>query len=290
MKNLIRRLLPILVTLGITLAIVFTFAACNPKDDSKLYVGLECAYKPFNYTQFDDANGAAPIYNSNYKRADGYANGYDIMIARRIAEALGKELVVVKLEWDGLIPALNAGTVDLIIAGMSPTEERKQAIDFSDAYYQSNLVVVVRKDGSYASAQSLSDLSGAVLAAQANTFHDQALLEQGGAYGISRQTPLADFPALANALMTRAIDGFVAEEPTAIENCSANSDFTYIHLVNNVNGFSATDADVAIAVGMKKGNGMLPDINRALSEISEEDRAALMRLSISLASGANIEE
>ena len=147
----------------------------SAEGDNKLYVGLECAYAPFNFTQLDDSNGAVPIYNPNYKRIAGYANGYDVMIAKRIAAALGKELVIVKMEWDALIPAVNAGTIDMIIAGMSPTAVRKQSIDFSNDYYTSQLVVVVRKDGAYASAKSLDDLKGAKLTAQLGTFHLDAL-------------------------------------------------------------------------------------------------------------------
>lgn len=145
------------------------------KSDEYLFVGLECAYAPFNFTQLDDTNGAVPIYNPNYKRISGYANGYDVMIAKKIAEALGRKLIIVKQEWDSLIPSLTAGTIDMIIAGMSPTADRKLTIDFSDAYYTSQLVVVVRKDGKYANAKTLDDLKGAKLTAQLGTFHLDAL-------------------------------------------------------------------------------------------------------------------
>ncbi len=150
-------------------------AAGGESGKAKLYVGLECAYAPFNFTQSDNSNGAVPIYNTNKVQIAGYANGYDVMIAKRIAEALNMELAVVKMEWDPLIPAVMAGTIDMIIAGMSPTAERKQSIDFSDAYYNSQLVVVVRKDGPYADAKSLDDLKGAKITAQSGTFHLDAL-------------------------------------------------------------------------------------------------------------------
>ena len=151
----------------------------NVTEDSEtakvLKVGMECAYAPFNFTQTDNANGAVPIYNSNKKQIAGYANGYDVMIAAKIAQALNKELCIVKLEWEALIPAVKVGTIDMIIAGMSPTAERKKSIDFSDAYYNSQLVVVVRKDGAYANATSLADLKGAKITAQSGTFHLDAL-------------------------------------------------------------------------------------------------------------------
>lgn len=291
MKTNLKRTTLILALVVIVTLLVAAFAGCSgQKDEGKLYVGLECAYSPFNYTQKDDSNGAVPIYNTNYKQTRNYANGYDIMIAKRIADALGKELVVVKMEWDALVPAVKAGTVDLIIAGMSPTEKRLEEIDFSDPYYQSNLVLVVRKDSQYAEATSLADFSGAKVAAQQGTFHDDALKDQGTEYGILRQTPLADFPALINALKTNAIDAYVAEEPGAIENCASNSEFTYIRLQNNTTGFIATDADTAIAVGLIKGSELTAQINAILAQIAQAERDEMMQLAIQLSTGDNIVE
>lgn len=109
-----------------------------------LKVAMECAYAPFNWTDTDKASlGAVPISGEG---KDGlYANGYDVQIAKYIANKLGMKLEVYSYEWDGLIPALNAGTVDAIIAGMSPTAEREEQIDFTNVYYNSNLVVIYKK-------------------------------------------------------------------------------------------------------------------------------------------------
>ena len=280
----------IVATLCLVASLAIGFVACGEtKDPNKLYVGLECAYSPFNYTQRDDSNGAVQIYNTNYKPiARSYANGYDVMIAKKIATELGKELVVVKMDFNALIPAVKAGTVDLIIAGMSPTAERQQEVDFSDAYYQSNLVLVVRKDGAYAKATSLADFNGAKVVAQQGTFHNDALQAQASQYGILPQTPLADFPALINALNTKSVDAYVAEEPGAIENCASNDAFTYIHLKNNDTGFDASDEDTAIAVGIKKGSDLTAQINQILASITQEQRDQFMNKAINLASGTNV--
>ena len=293
MKNTMKRAIVLVLVLCMVTALGVTLAACNRKDPSKLYVGLECAYSPFNYTQTDDSNGAIQIKNTNYKDIRGqYANGYDVMIAKRVAEALGKELVIVKCDFNGLIPALNAGTIDMVIAGMSPTEERLQSIDFSDAYYQSNLVIVVRKNSQYANATSLADFDGAKIVAQQGTFHNDALQNQGPSYGINPQTPLKDFPAMINALQTATgqYDGYIAEEPGAIENCASNPDFTYVHLTNNTTGFKASDADTAIAVGVKKGSDLTAKINAALESITQAEREDMMKTAIALSSGENIVE
>ena len=95
-----------------------------------LRVGMEANYAPFNWSQTSDADGAVPISNSDGE----YANGYDVQIAKRLADSLGLELEIVKLEWDGLPPALESGMIDVIIAGMSPTPERLQQMDFSNSY------------------------------------------------------------------------------------------------------------------------------------------------------------
>lgn len=285
MKKFFRAALLTLFASVIALS-AFSFAACGPqKDDDKIYVGMECGYIPFNYTQTDGSNGAVKISN-----APGYANGYDVMIAKRIAEELGKELVIMKYEFNSLINAVQAGTLDFIIAGMSPTAERRESIDFSDAYYESNLVVVVREDGEYADATSLADFSGATLVAQMGTFHDKALQEQAADYGINRGTPMDTFPMMTMALSTGAIDGYIAEQPGAIADCSSVAGLKYIPLVNNETGFqNISPEDVQLAVGIKKGSELTAQVNAALAEISADERDEMMQRAIELATGDNVQ-
>ncbi len=270
------KIAPLILLVAITLLCVAVLGACNGNDNSSadketLTVGLECGYIPFNFTQTTDANGAVKISN-----ADGYANGYDILIAKRIADALGKELVIVKTEWDSLVPGIEAGTLDLVIAGMSPTAERRKTIDFSEAYYESNLVIVVRKDGKYTEAKNLDDFNGAKLVAQQGTFHDDALQEQASAHGIVAGTPMSTFPEMTIALNAKTIDGYIAEEPGAIADCAANKDLTYVHLTNNSTGFTTSEEDTQIAIGMKYGYDQKDAVNNVLLGLSKEDRLALM--------------
>lgn len=286
MKNKVR-FLSLLTVIVLSILSLTAFTACgkNNSDDNKLYVGMECGYIPFNYTQLDDSNGAVKISN-----ADGYANGYDVMIAKKIAEGLNKELVIVKYEFNALVNAVKTGVLDFIIAGMSPTAERKEEIDFSDAYYESQLVIVVRTDSKYANVTSLSDFNGANIVAQVGTFHDLALESQASTYGIKRGTPMKDFPAMTVALTAGAIDGYVAEEPGAIADCASVSGLTYVHLVNNSTGFTASAEDVQIAVGLKKGSDLTAQVNAALANISQEERQQMIERAISLSTGSNIEE
>ncbi|MBQ7519166.1 MAG: transporter substrate-binding domain-containing protein, partial [Clostridia bacterium] len=203
---------------------------------------------------------------------NGYADGYDVQIALRIAQDLGMELEVVKTDWEGLIPSLLSGNIDLIIAGMSPTAKRKMTIDFTDNYYQTELVVVVRADGAYANATSLDDLSGAVICAQLNTFHD-TVIDQ--IEGVVHDTPRETFPAMIVALNAGAIDGYVAERPGAEADVMANPGLTYIQFAEG-QGFEASADDTAIAIGLVYGSPYKDAINETLAGISEDERVQIM--------------
>ena len=105
-----------------------------------LKIAMECNYAPFNWSQTTDVNGAVKVANNDF-----YANGYDVQIAKYIAAELGMALEIHAIEWNSLIPGLNAGDYHGIIAGMSPTAEREEAVDFTDCYYNSNLVIIYKK-------------------------------------------------------------------------------------------------------------------------------------------------
>lgn len=238
----------------------------NAEPSNELRIGMECGYAPFNWTQQDDTNGAVAI------EGGGYANGYDVQIAKQVAEGLGKELVIVKTEWDGLVPAVQSGVIDGIIAGMSPTAERKEKIDFTDNYYVSDLVVVVRADSEYANATSINDFAGATLTAQLNTFHD-TVIDQ--IEGVDHATAMTDFPAMRVALESGIIDGYVSERPEGISAAAANDAFTYVGFEVE-NGFQYEINDAAIAMGIAKDSELTAQVNEVLAGISQEDRDALM--------------
>ncbi len=232
--------------------------------EGQFRVGMECDYPPFNWTQVDANDTTVPIDGGM-----GFAGGYDVEIAKKIAEGLGKELVVVKIEWDGLIPALNSGMIDAVIAGMSPTAERKITVDFTDAYYNSDLVVVVRKDSDYANAATLADLSGAKITGQQNTFH-YTVIDQ--IEGVSKQEAMPTFPAMIVALTSGAIDGYISERPGAVSACAANDGLTFV-----TPGFVASEEDTSIAVAIKQGNpDLVASINEILAGIDTDTRNQLM--------------
>ncbi len=241
----------------------------NSSDENVFRVGMEAGYPPFNWTQNDDSNGAVKIEGSSE-----YAGGYDVEIAKKIAESLGKELVIVKTEWDGLVPALTSGKIDAIIAGMSPTEERKQTIDFTDVYYKSDLVMLVKKGGAYENAETLKDFSGAKITAQLNTFH-YSVIDQ--IPNVNKQTAMDNFPAMRVALESGVIDGYVTERPEALSAQMANENFKMVEFKE---GFTTSEEDTAIAVGVKKDSELKDKINEILKGISDTERLEIMDTAI----------
>lgn len=254
------------VLLIITVLVMMLAVACGKKKDEGVFrVGMEADYPPFNWTQIDDSKGAVPIDG-----AKEYAGGYDVEIAKKIADGLGKELVIVKTDWDGLLPALVSGKIDAIIAGMSPTEERKESIDFSDNYYESDLVMVVKKGDAYENATKLSDFAGAKITAQLNTFH-YTVIDQ--IEGVDKQTAMNNFTAMRVALESGAIDGYVSERPEGVSATTANDKFAMVIFED---GFETSPDDTAIAVGLVKDSELREDINKILATISNDERIRIM--------------
>ncbi len=233
----------------------------------ELKVGMECNYAPYNWTQSSETEFSVPIPGG------GFADGYDVQIAKIIAEKLGLPLSIVKTEWDGLPMGVMSGKLDLVIAGMSPTKERKMKIDFTDNYYNSDLVVVVNKDSAFKDAKSLSDLEGAKITGQLNTFHFSVIDQIPG---VKKMTAMENFPAMIVALNAGRIDGYISERPGAVSAMESNDNLTFIVFDEN-QGFVTNDDDTAIAVGIKKGRDDLKaQINEILAQITKEERQQIM--------------
>src|SRR5699024_1943731 len=148
-----------------------TAAVPSGVEDGVLTVGMECAYAPYNWTQNDDSNGAVPIANA----PGSYANGYDVMIAQRICDAYGWELEIQQISWDGLTPALQAGTIDAVIAGQSMTDERLAEVDMAGPYFYATIVCVTKEGSDVASATGISQLTGTCTAQTGTIWYDTCL-------------------------------------------------------------------------------------------------------------------
>lgn len=251
-------------------------------DDGVLTVGMECAYAPYNWTQMDDSNGAVPISNV----PGSYANGYDVMIAKKICEANGWELEVVSSAWDSLVPSVQSGTIDACIAGQSMTADRMAEVDMAGPYYYATIVCVTTKDSPYASAASIADLAGGKCTAQSGTiWYDSCLPQIEDAELLS---PAETAPSMIMSLETGTVDFICTDMPTAMGAQSKNEDLVILN-------FSGTDGDfqfaseeeraenVNIGISVKKGSTDLLDaINGVLSEMTEDDFNALMDEAISV--------
>ena len=233
--------------------------------DEYLRIGMEAAYAPFNWTQDDDKNGAVKIEGTNQ-----YANGYDVQIAKQVAKELGKKPLVVKTSWNGLIPALTSGKLDMIIAGMSPTAERKKEIAFSNSYYTSEPVLLVKKDSAYANAKTLNDFKGAKITSQQGVYLYNLISQLTGA---KQETAMGDFAQMRQALESGVIDGYISERPEALTAEAANSKFKMIQFKK---GFEVNQEDATIAIGMRKNDNRIEQVNAAIAKISVKDQTALM--------------
>lgn len=246
---------------------VFLLAGCGEENTNELVVGLECNYAPFNWTTSEETDTAVTIDG-----VDAYCDGYDVMIASHIANELDMDLVIRKIEWDGLIPALLSNEIDVIIAGMSPTPERAETVLFTDEYYRSEQVLVVQTSGDYASATSLDDFNGAALIAQMGTLQD-GLIDQ--ITGVNHMNPLGDYPSLVASLTSGVSDALVAELPVAQSIVASNAGLTIVQL--GANGFTVDDSDVSVSVAVRQEETDLQaQINTVLDALSNEDRNDLM--------------
>lgn len=253
------------------MATVALLTACSAKapNDTTLIVGLECNYAPFNWTQVAASETAVAISGGG-----GYCDGYDIAIATIIADAMERDLVIKKTGWSALESgiALNSGDIDLVIAGMTDTAERRTNLDFSEYYYSSDLVLIVRKDSVFASATTLSDFTGAKVVAQKGTIHDDVVDQIPS---VNHQTPLESFPVLYEAVKSKAADAAVSERPVAIAAIGANPDLMIVSFAAGA-GFDVAAEDVTVSIAMKQGSDLMDAVNAALANISNEEREQLM--------------
>ncbi|MFP4479072.1 MAG: transporter substrate-binding domain-containing protein [Candidatus Izemoplasmatales bacterium] len=236
-----------------------------------LIVGMEAAYAPFNWTvsENDRFEDAYPLDGTN-----NYVDGYDVQVAITIAQELDMDLVIKAVEWDGLIPSLiNTEEIDLIIAGMSPTAERAETVNFTSAYYSSTHVVVLKSDSTYANASSINDFEGASMVGQLSTIYDDVIEQMSGAI---HEDPLSDVPTIITAINNDIYDGTVLELPVAMAVIETNPNLTYIEFSEG-NGFNVSfeDKDVSIAL-RQTDTDLLEQINNILASISNEQRENMM--------------
>ena len=271
MKKIFSVLMTIMMLVTLSGCIVDS-SAHSGVEDGVLTIAMECAYAPYNWTQTDDSNGAVPIKDTN-----DFANGYDVMIAKRICEANGWELEVVRSDWDSLVPSVQTGVIDAVIAGQSMTKERSEQVDFAGPYYYATFAILVKDSSPLVSATSIKDFGGSKGTAQSATiWYSDCLPQMDGA---KIQTAAESAPAMIMGVETGIFDFAVTDLPTATGATIAYDDLKMLD-------FSGTDGDfvfdnreelVNIGISLRKGNTTLKeDIDNYLNTLTVEDFNEIM--------------
>ena len=239
-------------------------------EDGVLTVAMECAYAPYNWTQGDDSNGAVPIKGSSSE----FANGYDVMMAKKICEANGWELEIVKTDWDSLVPGVQSRTYDAVIAGQSMTPERAEQVDFAGPYLYATIVCLTKADSQFANAKGISDLAGGSCTSQLATIWYDTCLPQIPDANILPGKDTA--PAMLMELETGMCDFVCTDMPTAQGAISTYPDMVLLDFAGSDDDFEVADSDVNIGVSVFKGNTVLLDaINAVLEPMSADDFNAM---------------
>ncbi len=283
-----------LISVLMLLVLMLTLGACGKQEpaaavsdipgleDGVFTVGMECAYAPYNWTQMNDANGAVAISNV----PGAYANGYDVMIAKKICEANGWKLEIVSSAWDSLTPAVQSQSMDANIAGQSMTAERMKEVDMAGPYYYATIVCVTTKDSPYASAQSIQDLAGGKCTAQSGTiWYDSCLPQIPNAQKLA---PAETAPAMIMQLQTGSVDFICTDMPTAMGAVAKDDNLVILNFSGTEGDFQfATEAEraenVNIGISVRKDNTALKQaIDSVLSQMTQDDFNALMDEAISV--------
>lgn len=245
-------------------------AGCSSSNDTEketFVVGMECNYAPFNYQLSEATDDSVSLGGA------GYCSGYDVLIAKKIANDLDLDLEIKKISWEGLLPALNSGEIDAIIAGMTANEEREQGADFTTPYYESEMVMIVRKNDEVASYDDIQQFSNKTVIGQLGTNYD-TIIDQ--IENVNHATPKKTYPEMVVALQKNEVDGITAELPVAKSVVEANSDLAIVHFAEG-KGF---DIDTTVSIGLKEGTRGTEFFNKvqaSLDSISSEQRVDWMQ-------------
>ncbi len=233
-------------------------------DGETLRVGMEAAYAPYNWQVSEESEYTIPIEN-----VDGaYADGYDVQVAKIIADGLGMDPVAVKLDFSSLIDSLNNGQIDIVCAGMSVTPERADSADFSDSYIDDDIVLITTEDSAYASATTFAELEGASIMGQAATMFDDVIDQIADVADINHMTPGETVPAVVESLASGTSDIITYSELSVPSLLEAYPDFVELDMTDAFDGSEMPD-NAAIAQGQED---ILEQINEIIAGISQDER------------------
>ncbi len=238
-------------------------------EDGVLSVATNCQYAPFEYTVTEEnaTDTAVPLVGTN-----AYCDGYDMQWLKLISEQLDVELEVTSLDFAGLIPALNSGSVDLIASAMSPTPERREEINFTNNYYDENLVmsIVTKSDGKYADAEKSDDFAGAQITYGVGTSNGEILKAVDG---VVIADPLEGADTLIQATLSGTVDGYFTDHEAATKQAASNPnliavDITEIDIDPAYSGYAMATT--------KADDSLLVAINEIIATVGSEKAQLMM--------------
>ena len=275
-----------ILALGLSLlgvaAINLTACQSNPVNDDALVIGMECAYQPFNWTQSTSNEFTLPIDGTNE-----FADGYDIAVAKYLSKDLNRPVVIKRTNWEDLIPSLNSGSINMILAGMSSTAERRENIDFTDPYLESDLAFLIRTENLPAGNSKSNPASYQDLL---NLFNGKSLVCQSGVVGddiiedyfVSAEGVTINHSAAQSTYPLAAIDvqrgiSFAMPAELPVVEAMANLEGLSV-LYCDYSFLSEGDLEgLKVNIGIKKGNDALRnDLNASLARLSQEQRSQMM--------------
>lgn len=247
-----------------------TASSTTKTEEKTVYrIGMECDYAPNNWQEDTETSTNLPI--SNLKGF--YAEGYDIQMSKKIAEEMGVQIEIVKMAWTGLIQALKEGQIDMIIAGMGDTPERKESIAFSDTYSvkKTEYVLVVQSNSKYADATSIQDFVGATVVGQINTYYDSAIDQING---VIHAPAAQDVPNMTSQLQEGLVDAIILDDDTAESKYEGDNDYRILHFSGD-RGFRVDMTGACVGIRLED-TALVKKVNKALAKIDTETRAKLM--------------
>lgn len=234
-----------------------------------LRIGAECDYVPNSWTEKHPSTFNHPIANYD----ESYADGYDIQIAKLVADKLNYTLEVKKLQWNDLLPALNDGEIDAVFSSMLDTDERKRVASFSNPYEveKTEYAVLVERVSPYITAKCLKDFGGARIIGERGTKLDEVIDQIPGVVHLK---PTDTLQGMIDSVLMKKADGAVIETDTGHFYEITNTNLMLVKFSAD-NGFKLGFNGVCAAV-RKKDTELVKSINKALSDIKYNERRKIM--------------
>ena len=234
----------IILAVMVVMGVLFTGCGADKEESNVIYVGTNAEYKPYEYLE------------------NGKIVGFDIELMEEVGKALGYEIEWTNMSFDGLLPALQSGKVDMVIAGMTPTEERKKAVDFTDVYYSSGQAVLVNKETG-SDIKTEEDLKGKVVGVQMGTIQEKI----AGDLGASEIKIYNSFTGAVLDLNEDKLDFVIVGDAVAVPYLNNNPKLSKA-MVLEMDG-SADGSAIALPKGSED---MVAKLNAEINELKDNGK------------------